>query len=213
MRSKQVISVIVSLFLLLNQTLYASPALAKTTDNGAKIIAANNINLSVDTLTNQGEIKAGSDVTITASKNIYNEGGAITSGENLTLQAGSGIYNISSDLSAKALSISAETFQSDIDAQTLSKTYAGIGTQTSQLLSDTSTISATDSISIKTTKDLSLIGTTLNSGGDVTLASTEGNIIISSKTHTDTYDFKTRNGYGKGTSVHEVGSSINANTI
>ena len=191
----------------------ANAALAKTTDNGAKIIAANNINLSVDTLTNQGDIKAGGDVSITASKNIYNEGGAITSGENMTLQAGSGIYNISSDLSAKALSISAETFQSDIDAQTLSKTYAGIGTQTSQLLSDASTISATDSISIKTTKDLSLIGTTLNAGGDVTLASTEGNIIISSKTHTDTYDFKTRNGYGKGTSVHEVGSSINANTI
>jgi len=192
----------------------ANAALAKTTDNGAKIIANGDINLNTNTITNQGEISSGGSTTLSASGNIYNEGGSINANDALMLQANGGIYNISSNLSAQIISITANTFQSDIDAQTLSKTYAGIGTQTSQLLSDISTISALNSISIQTTNNLSLIGTTLNAGGALTLSSTEGDIAISSKTHTDTYDFTTKaSGYDRGTTVHEVGSSINADSI
>lgn len=191
----------------------ANVAIERTTDNGAKIVAKEDINLDVDTLTNQGDITADGDVNIIASKNIYNEGGAISSAENMTLQAVDGIYNISSELTAKALSINATTFQSDIDSQNITHTYANSGSQNSQLLSEASTINVKDDVTIKTAKNLSIIGTNLDAGGDAILASTDGDIAISSKTHTDTYDFKTRRGYNKGTSTQEISSSITADSI
>lgn len=191
----------------------ANAALAKTTDNGARIIAKGDINLNVDTLTNQGDIKADGDIAISASKNIYNEGGLLSSGESMSLIAGLGVYNISSTLDAKSLLVEASTFQSDIDSQGITHTYTNIGSQNSALLSESSAINVKDDVTIKTTKDLSLIGTNLKAGGDVALSSEEGNIIISSKTHTDTYDFTTKNGYNRGTSTHEISSSINANSI
>lgn len=191
----------------------ANAALAKTTDNGARIIAKGDINLNVDTLTNQGDIKADGDVSIIASKNIYNEGGLLSSGESMSLIAGLGVYNISSTLDAKSLLVEASTFQSDIASQGITHTYTNIGSQISALLSEASAINVKDDVTIKTTRDLSLIGTNLKAGGDVALSSEEGNIIISSKTHTDTYDFTTKNGYNRGTSTHEISSSINANSI
>lgn len=191
----------------------ANVAIERTTDNGAKIVAKEDINLNVENLTNQGDITADGDVNIIASKNIYNEGGAISSAENMTLQAVDGVYNISSELTAKALSINATTFQSDIDSQNITHTYANSGSQNSQLLSEASTINVKDDVTIKTAKNLSIIGTNLDAGGDATLASTDGDIAISSKTHTDTYDFKTRRGYNKGTSTQEISSSITADSI
>ena len=157
----------------------ANAALTKTTDNGAKIVANSDINLNADTIINQGEISSGGNTTLNATENIYNEGGSINADNALVLQAKDGVYNISSNLSANTIAISANTFQSDVDAQTLTTTYAGIGTQTSQLLSDTSTINATDSISIQTTNNLSLIGTTLNAGGALTSFLNRGRHLLS----------------------------------
>ena len=212
MRSKRIVSLIVSLLLLLNQSLYANATL-KATDNGAKIIANGDINLNSTTITNQGDISSGGTTTLNASGNIYNEGGNIHADNALMLQANGGIYNISSNLSAQVIAINANTFQSDMDVKNISQTYAGIGSQNSQLLSDMSTLNALNGISIQTKNTLSLIGTTLNAGGALSLVSTEGDIAIASKTHEDSFDFNIKGGYNKGKSVEHLASSLNAENI
>jgi|GEM_PF-1893344 len=191
----------------------ANVTIERTTDNGAKIVAKGDINLNVENLTNQGDITADGDVAITASKNIYNEGGAISSADNMTLQANEGVYNISSELTAKALSISANTFQSDMASQDIVEAYNEIGSRYNQLLSESSQINVKDGITIKTANGLSLMGTVLNAGGALELTSTQGNIAISSKTHQNQYAYTTNSMSSKGSATHEIGSSITADSI
>lgn len=195
---------------------YLSPK--DVTINNGSVIAGNNVSLNSGNITNSGStLLAKTDLSVNSAGQINNTGDAlIKAGGNLDLGAIGDINNLSSTISGKTVAL--DSLKGSInnitlaDQYTLDATskYGTVGIKDTTLGS-TAGITALDGLSLNALKDITLTGSTLSAGGDLTMTA-GGNIAVNAIQKNDIY---TQTGFSArktivDSSVGWQGSAISA---
>ncbi|MGK3131397.1 hemagglutinin repeat-containing protein [Pantoea sp. C8B4] len=152
------------------------------TINNGSVIAANNVDMQGGTVSNDGStLQADNALTLSSQNSVANLNQAlIKAGGNLSLSASGDISNVSSTISGKAValesidgSISSITQADQFSLDTGGKSGRVSLQQTS--LGNTASISADNSLSLNAGKDITLSGSRLTAGNDL-LMNSWGNI-------------------------------------
>ncbi|MBY4890744.1 hemagglutinin repeat-containing protein [Pantoea sp. DY-15] len=186
--------------------------------NSGSVIAANNVDMQGNTVSNDGStLQAGNALTLSSQNSVANLNQAlIKAGGDLSLSASGDISNVSSTISGKAValesmdgSISNITQADRFSLDTGGKSGRVSLQQTS--LGNTASISADISLSLNAGKDITLSGSKLTAGNDL-LMNAWGNIAVNANQVNDNSSSTGFRGQTNTTSsvVHSQGSIIDA---
>ncbi|EOI3578680.1 hemagglutinin repeat-containing protein [Cronobacter turicensis] len=171
--------------------LYLSPK--DVTVNNGSVIAGNNVSLKGGDITNSGStLLARQDLKLDSQNSISNlNDGLMKAGGDLSLSAIDDINNISSAISGKTVAL--ESADGSINNITLAEQTSidARGKYGSVMLKDTTlgstaTISAQDSLALQAGKNITLTGANLTSGGDL-LMNAWGDIAVNANQVNDAY--------------------------
>lgn len=196
--------------------LYLSPK--DVTVNNGSVIAGNNVILNGGSVTNSGSsLLAKNNLTINSQNSIDNlNDGLIKAGGNLDLSAIGNINNISSAIGGKTVQL--ESLDGDINNITLADQFSlnaknkyGTVTLKDTTLGSTARITAQDGLSLQAGNNITLTGATLAAGGDL-LMNAWGDIAVNANQINDAYSQSGFAGKKKtsNASVSYQGSSISA---
>ena len=185
------------------------------TDNykiqGAKIIAAKDINIDVKNLENSGDISAGNNMSIKASDSISNIGGTIDAGLNIDMQAKNNIINTSATISATNINLTStdgtilnQRYAKDVDYSR----YGGVDKKT--LVGEASNITATASLNLDAKEKVTVSGSNI-SAQDINIEAKNVDI-TTTKIKKDFYAGDSNN-YIKERSTTHLSSNIDATNI
>ncbi|WP_263834048.1 two-partner secretion domain-containing protein [Sulfurospirillum oryzae] len=181
--------------------------------DGAKI-AAGNIDLVIqDTLLNDGIIAADGSLKVATGSKLTNQNGAITSGGTMALSSGGALENLSGTITSGGdMSLQAGSIASS--ALTQDKTYNyGQGSQTTTLKGKASQLTSGGSLAMQANDDITLANTHVQAQGDIALVSSNGAVNIEAVETKETYDFQLKNGYNRGNSITQNGSTVEGKNI
>jgi len=125
---------------------------------GGKIIAGDDINLTVDELNNAGLLQAGRDMNIDAGDSITNSGGTIQSGRDMSLKAENDIRNISAKIKGRNIALVASNGDIINERYTKELLYRG-GANT--MVGEAGSIEATDSLTLDAANNIAIKGSSL----------------------------------------------------
>lgn len=183
------------------------------TSDGAKI-AAGEIDLVIqDTLSNSGIIAANGSLKVATGSKLTNQNGAITSGGTMNLASTGSIENLSGTIqSGGDMNLQAESITST--ALTQDKTYNyGQGYQTVTQKGKASEFVSGGNLAMQISDDITLANTNVQATGDIALTSTNGAITVSTVETKQNYDFQLKNGYNRGNSITQNGSTVEGKNI
>ena len=192
--------------------LYLSPK--DVSVNNGSVIAGNNVTLKGGNITNSGStLLAGNNLTLDSQNSISNlNDSLIKAGGDLNLSAIGDINNISSTISGKTValestdgSINNLTLAEQIDINAKGK-YNNVSIKDT-VLGSTASITAQDSLSLETGKNITVTGASLAAGGDM-LLNAWGDIAVNANQVNDAYSSNRAN--TARSSVSYAGSSLSA---
>ncbi len=150
------------------------------TVEGGKIIAGNNIDLSVDTLANSGRLQAGNALLLAASDSIINKNGSIIAAGDLSLQAKNDINNLSANMTARNIALVSSDGDITNQRYTEEQSHAA-GRDTKTVTGAAGNITATENLALTAGKSINVTGSNLQ-GNDITLTAQQANIGATEKT-------------------------------
>lgn len=183
------------------------------TSDGAKI-AAGNIDLVIqDTLLNEGIIASEGTLKVATGSKLTNQNGSITSGGTMSLASTGSIENLSGTIqSGGDMSLQAESITST--ALTQDKTYNyGQGYQTTTQKGKAAEFISGGNLAMQTSNGITLANTNVQATGDIALTSVNGAVNIETVETKENYDFKLKNGYNRGNSITQNGSTVDGKNI
>lgn len=192
--------------------LYLSPK--DVSVNNGSVIAGNNVTLKGGNINNSGStLLAGNNLTLDSQNSISNlNDSLIKAGGDLNLSAIGDINNISSTISGKTValestdgSINNLTLAEQIDINAKGK-YNNVSIKDT-VLGSTASITAQDSLSLETGKNITVTGASLAAGGDM-LLNAWGDIAVNANQVNDAYSSNRAN--TARSSVSYAGSSLSA---
>ncbi|MGD8231415.1 hemagglutinin repeat-containing protein [Vibrio sp. TRT 1302] len=185
--------------------LYLAQATLDNLNQGA-LIAATDVAVSADNITNSASINADSSLNLTSTNSIRNLGGSITSNADLSLLAKQDIINLSGEIQGSNVSLTAT--HGDIVNETLATTLTstlGSSSSTSTTLGKTASISAAGNLALSAGNNIKDLAADITSQGEMNLTAGQ-NIIVSSKENT----LNASGSFGGEASTSQIGSSITA---
>jgi len=178
---------------------------------GGKIIAGNDLDLTVAELKNSGLLEAGNSLAVDASQTISNQGGSIRAGENVSLIAQNDIENISANIKAKNIILASADGTIINKRFTKDQLFAGAGYRdaTTQI-GQAGNIEATENLTLNAGKTIAVTGSKLK-GKNVALNAEQVDIRV-------TVDKSDYSGGSSGFNIKEqstthIGSEIEGENI
>lgn len=167
---------------------YLSQATKDAISGNGTVIAANNVNMNLDSLTNSGgTIQGTNTLTVTAKGDITNESGKIKGGD-----------------------VDLKSTEGSIINKTYSETTGSEGNMNT-VVGDKSSIEATGNLKLDASKDISNIGADMSAGGDADLKA-GGNITfdtVEDKKSSSTHEFSGGNTFNNSESSTTTTTTTN----
>lgn len=185
--------------------LYLAQATLDNLNKGA-LIAATDVAINADNITNNGRISSDSSLNLTAAYNIDNLRGTLTSNGDLSLLAEQDIINLSGDIKGNSVSLTAT--RGNIVNETLATTLTStLGSSNSTLtkLGKAASISATGDLTLNAGNNIKNQAADISSQADIDLTAGQY-IIISSKENT----LNANGSFGGESSTSQIDSSVTA---
>ncbi|WP_207260286.1 hemagglutinin repeat-containing protein [Desulfovibrio sp. Huiquan2017] len=189
---------------LLVPVVYLCPASLDKIAQGGSVIAAGEV--QVDTTgdtANAGLIASRGQVTINADNFLNNKG--TLAGQGVTVAAADSIYNIGGDISGTDVALKADN-NVVLAADTVG--FSGKGSNYTRI-AKAGKISATGDLRVEAGKDVGVLGTELEAGGDATLKA-DGNVAVSTMETTFKHRLSGSNYNTRTDSTYNHGSSVKA---
>jgi filamentous hemagglutinin len=189
---------------LLVPVVYLSPASLDKIAQGGAIIAAGEV--QVDTTgdaANAGLIASRGQVTVNADNFLNNKG--TLAGQGVTVAAADSIYNTGGDISGTDVVLKADN-NVVLAADTVG--FSGKGSNYTRI-AKAGKISATGDLTVEAGKDVAVLGTELEAGGDATLKA-DGNLAVSTMETTFKHRLSGSNYNTRTDSTYNHGSSVKA---
>ena len=174
--------------------------LANVSGNDVKpsgaLIAANDINIQTNDLSNFGTITGTHSTQIVAANSITNTG-TITSGGNTTLVAGGDITNTGGTISAGGdLGLQAGgNITVDPTIKVGSRTAIGFADETPQTITGVGTLSAGGNMTVLSAGNINLVAANVQAGGDITLSGASVTATSAKNVAYSVFNAPTTNGY------------------
>ncbi|MEF1282703.1 hemagglutinin repeat-containing protein, partial [Vibrio sp. M250220] len=185
--------------------LYLAQATLDNLNQGA-LIAATDVTINADNITNSGRVSSDSSLNLTSANNIENLRGTLTSNGDLSLLAEQDIINLSGDIQGSNVSLTAThgNIVNETLATTLTSTL-GSSSSTSTTLGKTASISVTGDLTLTAGNHIKNLAADITGQGNVDLTAGQ-DIIVSSKENA----LKASSSFGGEASTSQIGSSVTA---
>ena len=144
--------------------LYLAPGNRPDVQLAGARITGNGVSLEAGSLTNSGSMIASTGMNLTTDGDLVNFGGAL-SAATMDLTAGATLANLSGQISGGSIRLTGQ----DIRNETLARTV-DVFSGTMQTNQQRATITASGPLSLNAVRDLTSMGGTLSSGGDMNLS-------------------------------------------
>jgi filamentous hemagglutinin len=189
---------------LLVPVVYLCPASLDKIAQGGAVIAAGEVQVDTTGNTaNAGLIASRGQVTINAD-NFFNNKGTLA-GQGVTVAAADSIYNTGGDISGTDVALKADN-NVVLAADTVG--FSGKGSSYTRI-AKAGKISATGDLTVEAGKDVGVLGTELEAGGDATLKA-DGNLAVSTMETTFKHRLSGSNYNTRTDSTYNHGSSVKA---
>lgn len=185
--------------------LYLAQVTLDNLSQGA-IIAATDVTLNADNMTNSGRVSADSSLNLTSAHSIDNLAGTLTSNGNLSLLAEQDIINLGGDIQGDNASLT--TTRGDIVNQTLTTTLTStLGSSSSTLtkLGKAASIRASGDLALNAGNNIKNLAADISSQGNLDLTAGQS-LIVSAKENT----LNASGSFDGEASTSRIGSSVTA---